>query len=137
MGSGKPAIVKQLPRRFVKGQVEQFTREIAALLGSDRPLLVLDLAGVEEIDRTGARALLDYLRQALKGNGDIKLACLPPAVGLFFELMGVERLFETFPSVFDALESFRPFPSENTRVEEFAKRQNAGWLQPGWAEIAS
>lgn len=124
MGSGKAAIVKHIPRRFIKEELGQFSCEVQALLTVDRPRLVFDFSGVQEIDRAGAQALLDYLCQVLKANGDIKLACLPPTIGLVFELTGVDRVFEIYSSAFDALESFQQSPQEREPVEEFGSDRN-------------
>lgn len=119
MGSGKPAIVKQLPERFVRGQLEQFSREVQTLLEAERPRLVFDFSAVQDIDRSGAGLLLDFLKQALKANGDIKLASLPAAVELILELMGVDRVFEAYPNAFEAGESFQQYTQESYPIEEF------------------
>jgi anti-anti-sigma regulatory factor len=129
MGSGKPAIVRQLPERFVKGQLEQFSREVQAQLRVERPRLVFDFSAVQEIDRFAAQLLLDFLKQALKANGDIKLASLPALAELILELTGVDRVFEAYPNVFEAVESFQQCAPESYVVDEFWPAQPADMAQ--------
>ena len=129
MHSGKPAIVKQLPERLVKGELEPFCRDFAALLRAERPRLVLDFSRVQEIDRFGAETLLAWLKHALKANGDIKLAALAGAPELILELTGVGRVFEAYPTVFEAVQSFHGYPNDARPVDEFwpAAEEHAGY----------
>jgi len=129
MHSGKHTIVKQLPERFVKGELEPFCRDLAALLRAEPPRLVLDFSRVQEIDRFGAETLLAWLKQALKANGDIKLAALAAAPELILELTGVGRVFEAYPSVVEAVQSFHQYPNEARPAEEFwpAAEEQAGY----------
>ena len=118
MNSGKRVIVKQLPKRFVRGEVEQFSRDIDPSLREGRPRVVLDFSAVRELDRFGAETLLQYMERALKENGDVKLASLPPEPAVVLELTGVDRFFETYPSVGDAVDSFYQFPRDSWQEVE-------------------
>ena len=118
MESGKPAIVRQLPERFIKGELDEFCRQVEALLGAERPWLVFDFSAVKEIDRYGAEMLVACLKQALKANGDIKLASIPAAPEVILELTGASRVFEAYPNVFEAVQSFQRHSHEIRSVEQ-------------------
>jgi anti-anti-sigma factor len=115
MSSGKRPIVKRLPRRFIKGQLAQFSGELQPLLRADRPRLIFDFSAVQEFDRCGAETLLHCLQQVLKENGDIKFAALPPATAVILELTGTDQLFEIYPTVLEAVESFQQSPGKTFR----------------------
>ena len=44
-----------------------------------------------------------------KQNGDLKLAAIPPASAVILELTRVDRLFEIFATVSEAVDSFYGF----------------------------
>jgi anti-anti-sigma regulatory factor len=54
--------------------------------------------------------LLDCLEDAMKRNGDIKLAAIPEAARASLELTGIDRLFEVFDTSADAVGSYHPLP---------------------------
>lgn len=118
MSGGRRVIVKQLPKRFAKDEVEQFSRELRPLLRAERPRLVLDFSRVRELDRLAADALLHYIEEALKEGGDIKLASLPSAPAVILELTGTDRFFEIHPRVTDAVKSFDQLPGEFSETDQ-------------------
>jgi anti-anti-sigma factor len=113
MTSGKPVIVKQLPERFVVGEAEQFFNELQPLLHSDRPRLVFDMSRVRELDSSGVEVLLECMQQAMKRNGDVKLAAVPPTAAVVLELVRVDRFFEIYEDVSDAMQSFQRFQMQD------------------------
>jgi hypothetical protein len=68
--------------------------------------VVLDFSKVRQLDMDGIRVLLRCLEEAMKRNGDVKLAAIPPGVAKTLELAGVQRLFEVFDSAAHAVNSF-------------------------------
>ena len=79
------------------------------LLTGDRPCVVFDFSQVTEIDSAGVDMLLHCMEQAMKQNGDLKLAAISPASAVILELTRVDRLFETFATVSEAVDSFYGF----------------------------
>jgi anti-sigma B factor antagonist len=111
IASGRPVIVRQLPEKFSVQQGRIFLREIEPFLSSDRPRMVLDCSKVKQLDSAGIHALLCCLEEALKRNGDVKLAAIPPATAAILELTKVHRLFEMFESTAYAVDSFYRVPA--------------------------
>lgn len=68
---------------------------------------VVDLAGVEEVTSTGLRALLVAAKRARAAHSRIILAAMVPAVREALAGGGVLSLFETHPSVDDAIRGVR------------------------------
>ena len=104
-------IVKQLPERLSVQQGYAFFREVESCINSDRPRVVLDCAQLQLLDRAGIHVLLLCLEEAMKRNGDVKLAALPSVAEATLEITGVNRLFEIFETVAEAVSSFRQIPA--------------------------
>jgi anti-sigma B factor antagonist len=98
--------VLQVPKQLDLKDRTGFLQELENSICNGRPYLVLDCSGVCQVDKTTAELLLFCLEQAMKRNGDVKLAGirLPGYSGLGF--VGAGRLFEVFEQVEDAVKSF-------------------------------
>lgn len=103
-------IVKQMPEPLNLSRVQIFLQETERLLKSDRVRLVFDFSEVRQLDSAGVEMLLHCLEEVIKRDGDLKLAAVPPAAAVILEMTRVDRLFEVFESVADAVESFNGFP---------------------------
>jgi anti-sigma B factor antagonist len=112
MTSARHVSVKQLPEKLSVKQGRSFFREIEPQLQANRPRIVLDCSKVRQLDSAGIHVLLHVLEEAMKRNGDVKLASIPPAAAAILELTRVGRLFETFDSIADAVNSFHKFPAK-------------------------
>jgi anti-sigma B factor antagonist len=110
MTSARHVSVKQLPEKLSVTQGRNFFREVEPHLQSDRPRVVLDCSKVRQLDSAGIHLLLRVLEEAMKRNGDVKLASIPPGAKAILELTRVSRLFETFDNTADAVNSFHQFP---------------------------
>ena len=75
-------------------------------MSADRPYVVLDCSNVERLDRSVVEVLLCCLEEAIKRNGDVKLASIPSGADAILELTGVNRLFEIFDTAAGAVHSF-------------------------------
>jgi anti-anti-sigma regulatory factor len=85
----------------------------------DRPYIVLDFSNVCRMDKPAVNLLLCCLEEALKRNGEIKLAAVPEEARLVLRLTGAERLFEIFDTIAEAASSFRQLPlGAVTHVDE-------------------
>ena len=102
-----PVIVMELPEQLNHLQVKPFLNELQPLLEIDRPSVVLDCSHIKHLDSAGVEMLLHCLEQAMKRDGDLKLAAVSPASAVILELMRVDRLFEVFETAEDAMRSFQ------------------------------
>lgn len=122
MCASRPVIVMLVPERFYKSETSDFRQELKTMLHSERPRIVLDCSGIKHIDSSGVEMLLDCMDEAMKRDGDVKLAAVAPGSAVILELMKVDRLFEVFDSAEEAVRSFQGFP-----VEEIPQSQP--WME--------
>jgi anti-sigma B factor antagonist len=109
MKTSRPVLVMQLPERLNLSQAREYLPEVMAILKSDRPRLVFDFSEVRQIDSAGVEMLLKCLEKVMRLDGDLKLAALTPEASIILELTRVDRLFEIFAFVDDAVDSFNGF----------------------------
>jgi anti-sigma B factor antagonist len=128
MITDRTVVVKRLPESVTLNQAQQLFWEVAPLLEGDRPRLVFDFSEVRQLDSAGIEMLLHCMEEAMKQNGDVKLAAVSPQVAVILQLTRVDRLFEIFEKPSDAVESFHRFPLEAFR--EIAATKDAGPI--GW-----
>ncbi len=88
-----------------------FLFELQPLLEEERPSVVLDCSQIQQMDSAGVEMLLHCLEQAMKRDGDLKLAAISPSSAVILELMRVDRLFEVFETADEAVRSFQSHPS--------------------------
>jgi anti-sigma B factor antagonist len=110
MSISGPVIVIQLPNEMNQLGARTFLHEMELLLESDRPRIVLDCSEVRSIDSAGVESLLQCMEEAMKRNGDLKLASVSPSLEVMLELMRVDRLFEVFQTADEAMRSFHVGP---------------------------
>ncbi len=101
-----PVVVMQVTETLNAKEVHNFRQELEPLLESNRPRIVLDCSQVRSIDSSGVELLLHSLEEALKRDGDLKLAALSPEAEVMLEMMRVARVFEIFESCDEAVRSF-------------------------------
>jgi len=114
-------VVKKLPEDVTASRAGELFEEVAQLLRDDRPNLVLDFSQVTKLDSAGIDVLLRCTEEAMKRNGDIKLAALSPEVLAILELTRMDRLFQVFETPSEAVESFRRFPLEAHAVQRHTR----------------
>jgi anti-sigma B factor antagonist len=107
-----PVVVMQVPEQFKGEEARSFVKEVGPLLESNRPRIVLECSQVRSMDSAGVETLLQCLEEALKRDGDLKLAAVSPEAEVILELMRVARIFETFPSSEEAVRSFNAIPAD-------------------------
>ena len=100
-------VVKHLPETFGRSQQRLCFAEVENCFTIDRPCIVLDRSRVRHMDRSAIHFLLCCLEEAMKRNGDVKLAALPAESRGLLEVTGVDRLFEVFDTSAEAVTSFR------------------------------
>jgi anti-sigma B factor antagonist len=98
-----------MPERLNLRAVKQFEREVQPFLASDRPQIVFDLSQVRQLDAAGVDMLLRCMTQAMRRDGDLKLASLSAQAAAVLELTRTDRLFEIYENSSDAVRSFTYF----------------------------
>ena len=109
METSKPVVIKRLPASMNSAGAKQFYAEVHPLLRTDRPQLVFDLSQTERLDVAGVEVLLRCMREAMRRDGDIKLAALSPVAETVLELTRADRLFEIYHTSTDAVRSYSVF----------------------------
>jgi anti-sigma B factor antagonist len=105
----RPVVVKRMPERMNLKQARKFLKEVQPFLISDRPQVVFDMSQVRHIDAAGIDVLLQCMREAVKRDGDLKLAALSPQSAVVLELTRTGRLFEIYENSTAAVKSFSSF----------------------------
>jgi len=98
--------VTQLPETLDMNQGRLFFKELESRMNIDRPCVVLECSKVRDMNRFAIHMLLCCLEEAMKRDGDVKLAAVPPAARQTLELTRVDRLFEIYETETEAVNSF-------------------------------
>jgi anti-sigma B factor antagonist len=99
--------VKELPETLNAKRGRLFFDELESCVNVDRPRLVLDCSNVQQMDSSALHLLLCCLEEAMKRNGDVKLAGIREGARIVLALTGLDRLFEIYETNADAVNSFR------------------------------
>ena len=118
--------VAQLPGTLSNEQKRVFLREMESFFHVDRPRVVLDCSEIRQLDKPVIQLLLTCLEEAMKRNGDIKLAAMSREMRESLRQIGVSHLFETFDTVVDAVISFR-----KSRGTQVSPSQLPGYSEQG------
>jgi len=105
----RPVVVKRMPEKMNLKQARKFWKEVQPFLNSDRPQVVFDMSQVRHLDAAGIDMLLQCMREAVKRDGDLKLASLSPQSAVVLELTRTGRLFEIYENCTAAVKSFSSF----------------------------
>ena len=98
--------IEQLPEITSEDQGRRFLGKMRERMSDRRPGLVLDCSGLSQLDKPVLHLLLSCLEEAMKRNGDARLAAVSPSIQGMLESIGVDRLFQIFASNADAVNSF-------------------------------
>lgn len=107
--SKRPVVVKRMPEKMNLKQARSFFKEVQPFLNSDRPQVVFDMSQVRHIDAAGVDVLLTCMRDAIRRDGDVKLAALSQPAAVVLELTRTGRLFEIYDTSGEAVKSFSSF----------------------------
>jgi anti-anti-sigma regulatory factor len=103
--------VMQLQEVGTAKQGQAFLRDMERCIDAERPFVVLDCSNLHQLDKSGVQLLLCCLEEAMKRNGDLKLAGLPAAVESALESFGALGLFEIHDTTASAVSSFYKLPT--------------------------
>lgn len=98
--------VTQLPEVLNNREGRLLFKDLERRLKFDRQCIVLDCSKVRELDNRALRFLLNCLEEAMKRNGDVKLAAVTAPVLAILEQTRVDRLFEIYDTETEAVNSF-------------------------------
>jgi len=104
-------VVKQVPETLNEKGGRLFFNELESCINVERPSIVFDCSKVIQMDKAAIHLLLCCLEEAIKRNGDVKLAAIPTGARTLLEITGADRLFEMFDTNAEAVNSFRHLPS--------------------------
>lgn len=104
-------ITRRLPERASGKEGRAFLGEIREFVQTERPRIVLDCSAVREVDKSVVHLLLCCLEEAMKHNGDARLAALPPDAREILEATGASRIFEVYDTAAEAERSFYRAPA--------------------------
>ncbi len=107
-----PVVVMQMPEQLNSEAARTFLKDMEPLLETHRPRIVFDCSQVRYMDSAGVEMMLHCLEEAMKRDGDLKLAALSPESEVVLELMRVARVFEAFATSDEAVRSFNAVPAE-------------------------
>jgi anti-sigma B factor antagonist len=99
--------VKRLPETLDVKSERRFCKELETAFIVEKPAIVIDCSHVRHMDNAAVHLLLCCLEEAMKRNGDIRLAGLSIEAEKVFARTGVDRLFRVFDSTEKAVESFQ------------------------------
>jgi anti-sigma B factor antagonist len=98
--------VRKLPARLDEEGARILLRELEGCLNDRRPAIVLDCSGVRGLGREELWAMLCCLEEAMKRNGDVRLAAVSRETRAVLEGSGVGSLFKSYETCADAIASF-------------------------------
>jgi len=100
-------VVVEVEGEFAEQGADEFGRVIGSLIEKNQVCVVLNLKRAKWTSLRSLKWLVGYLKRIRQQNGDLKLASPNPYLTSLLELTGTLYLFDVYPSVEDALESFR------------------------------
>jgi len=118
----RKVVVVRVPETARGRAAQLFLREIEKCVDTGRPRIVLDCSNLRHFDRPAAQLLVRCLEEAMKRNGDVKLAALPVGAEAILELTGLGRLFEAYGTVIEAENSFHELPTFTAQPEVMEMR---------------
>ena len=99
--------VKNMPQRVDRNTEREVLREVTEALQVERPAIVLNCAQLRQMDSAAVHLLLCCLEEAMKRNGDVRLAGVSAQASEVLAAWGVDRLFREFETTEQAVESFQ------------------------------
>jgi anti-sigma B factor antagonist len=102
-------IVRPAGERLDIEVASNFRSLLLSLIEQGHRRLVVDLNDVNFIDSSGLGALVSALKtlKRTEGAGDVRLARVQPPVVSLLEIIRLNRVFTSYPSVEQAVQSFQ------------------------------
>ena len=103
---GDVAIVHVYLNRATLTKAVKFKDTVLSVLDSGKTKLIVDLTACEYIDSTFLGAMVSSLKKANSLNGDLRLVYNKEVPSLMFVLTRMDKVFQVFPDVDEAIRSF-------------------------------
>ena len=100
-------VVVEVDGEFAERVADEFHTVISGLLDDGKVRVVLNLRRAQWTSLKALKWLVGYVKKLRQQDGDLKLAGLTPYFANLLELTGTLTLFDVYPSVEDAVASFR------------------------------
>lgn len=100
-------IVVEVDGEFAEQVMEDFNGVISGLLDDGKVHVVLNLKRAPWTSLKALKWLVEYVRKLRENDGDMKLAGMNPYLANLLDLTGTINLFDVYPSVEEALASYR------------------------------
>jgi len=99
--------VHQAPAKINSNSHVEYLRCLEMSAENGHPRWVLDCSQLEQIGTSEIRFLLDCLEEAMKHNGDVRLAMPRPELQTALRQAGIDRLFEMYETTESAIRSYQ------------------------------
>jgi anti-anti-sigma regulatory factor len=116
--------IRQLPECVDDFQRRRIFDDLESSINVDRPAVVLDCSKLRVLDKSALHLLLCCLEEAMKRNGDVRLAALHPEPRTQLRSAGIDSLFQCFESIPEAVESYRRPDFELVPMKRLADEQS-------------
>jgi anti-sigma B factor antagonist len=103
----KTVTVKDLPEKANRHVEAALLNDLRRAMSVERPAIVLNCSRMREMDASALHLLLCCLEEAMKRNGDVRLAALSPMAKDSLRGHGIDRLFRIFETSELAVQSFQ------------------------------
>jgi len=113
----RPVTTLKVPSHLTPQGKAQFLNELKVYLNDKRPRIVLDCSQIRRMDKEMISLLLLCLEEAMKCNGNVKLAALRPVAEGVVRYAGLHRLFEIFATTAEAEQSYQKHTSRKAIKE--------------------
>ncbi len=123
MAMRRSVTVERLTEITSEAQGRSFLTMVLDRMSDRRPGLVLDCSALSQLDKPVLQLLLSCLEEAMKRNGDARLAAVSPSAQAMLKVIGADRLFQIFPSDVDAINSFH-LSSASLAPIEYSQNEN-------------
>lgn len=109
VNEGNATVVRPSGERLDIEVASDFRAMLLSLIEQGHRRLVVDLTDVSFIDSSGLGALVSALKTLKRSDhgGDVRLARVQPPVVSLLEIIRLNRVFTTYPTVEQAVESFQ------------------------------
>lgn len=105
---GRATVVRPTSERLDIEVAPAFRARLLALIEEGQREIVVDLKDVAFVDSSGLGALVSALKTVKRGNGsgDVRLARVQPPVTSLLEVIRLNRVFTSYPTVEQAVQSY-------------------------------
>lgn len=102
------AVVRPTSPRVDMEVAGEFRAALVQLINTGHRRLVVDMSDVNFVDSSGLGALVSALKalKVVNGGGDVRLANVQPPVTALLEIIRLHRVFASYPTVDQAVQSF-------------------------------